>query len=204
MTKRLSSKLKIDRSLGVNLWGRVKSPLNSRNYGPGQHGAKKKRLSDYAVQLKAKQKLKKYYGNIGEKQFRNIYKEAVRMKGDSNDILIELLERRLDAVVYRMKFAATVFAARQIVSHGHVLVNGKKVNIPSYRVSDNDVISLVHSMVENKVVLEAVSSQEREVPEYLEADHKKMEGKFLRAPKLIDVPYPVMIEPNLVIEFYSR
>lgn len=204
MTKRLSSKLKIDRSLGVNLWGRVKSPLNSRNYGPGQHGAKKKRLSDYAVQLKAKQKLKKYYGNIGEKQFRNIYKEAVRMKGDSNDILIELLERRLDAVVYRMKFAATVFAARQIVSHGHVLVNGKKVNIPSYRVSDNDVISLVPSMVENKVVLEAVSSQEREVPEYLEADHKKMEGKFLRAPKLIDVPYPVMIEPNLVIEFYSR
>lgn len=204
MTKRLNSKFKIDRSLGVNLWGRVKSPLNARNYGPGQHGAKKKRLSDYCVQLKAKQRLKKYYGNIVEKQFRNIYKEAIRLKGDSNDNLIELLERRLDAVVYRMKIAPSVFAARQMVSHGHVLVNGKRVNIASYKVSDNDEIALVPSMKENKNVLDAIASQEREVPEYIEFDSSSMKGKFLRAPKLVDVPYPVVIEPNLVIEFYSR
>lgn len=204
MTKRLNSKFKIDRSLGVNLWGRVKSPLNTRNYGPGQHGAKKKRLSDYCVQLKAKQRLKKYYGNIVEKQFRNIYKEAIRLKGDSNDNLIELLERRLDAVVYRMKIAPSVFAARQMVSHGHILVNGKRVNIASYKVSDNDGIALVPSMKENKNVLDAIASQEREVPEYVEFDSSSMKGKFLRAPKLVDVPYPVVIEPNLVIEFYSR
>lgn len=204
MTKRLNSKFKIDRSLGVNLWGRVKSPVNNRNYGPGQHGAKKKRLSDYGIQLKAKQKLKKYYGNITEKQFRNIYKEAVRLRGDSNDNLIELLERRLDAVIYRMKLAATVFAARQMVSHGHISVNGKRVNIASYRVSDGDIITLNPDMKENQLVLEAISSQEREVPDYIEIDHKKMEGKFIRAPKLVDVPYPVVIEPNLVIEFYSR
>ncbi len=204
MTKRLNSKFKIDRSLGVNLWGRVKSPLNTRNYGPGQHGAKKKRLSDYCVQLKAKQRLKKYYGNIVEKQFRNIYKEAIRLKGDSNDNLIELLERRLDAVVYRMKIAPSVFAARQMVSHGHILVNGKRVNIASYKVSDNDEIALVPSMKENKNVLDAIASQEREVPEYVEFDSSSMKGKFLRAPKLVDVPYPVVIEPNLVIEFYSR
>ena len=204
MTKRLNSKFKIDRSLGVNLWGRVKSPLNTRNYGPGQHGAKKKRLSDYCVQLKAKQRLKKYYGNIVEKQFRNIYKEAIRLKGDSNDNLIELLERRLDAVVYRMKIAPSVFAARQMVSHGHILVNGKRVNSASYKVSDNDEIALVPSMKENKNVLDAIASQEREVPEYVEFDSSSMKGKFLRAPKLVDVPYPVVIEPNLVIEFYSR
>jgi len=204
MTKRLNSKFKIDRSLGVNLWGRVKSPLNTRNYGPGQHGAKKKRLSDYCVQLKAKQRLKKYYGNIVEKQFRNIYKEAIRLKGDSNDNLIELLERRLDAVVYRMKLASSVFAARQMVSHGHILVNGKRVNIASYRVNDDDEIALVSSMKENTIVLDSLSSQEREVPEYIEFNSTSMKGRFIRAPKLIDVPYPVVIEPNLVIEFYSR
>jgi len=204
MTKRLNSKFKIDRSLGVNLWGRVKSPLNTRNYGPGQHGAKKKRLSDYCVQLKAKQRLKKYYGNIVEKQFRNIYKEAIRLKGDSNDNLIELLERRLDAVVYRMKLAPSVFAARQMVSHGHILVNGKRVNIASYRVNDDDEIALVSSMKENAIVLDSLASQEREVPEYVEFNTTSMKGRFIRAPKLIDVPYPVVIEPNLVIEFYSR
>jgi small subunit ribosomal protein S4 len=204
MTKRVAAKHKIDRRLGVNLWGRPKSPVNARSYGPGQHGQQRSKPSDYGIQLRAKQKLKGYYGNIGERQFRRIYEEAVRRRGDTSENLIELLERRLDAVIYRMKFVSTVFAARQFVSHGHVLVNGKRVNIPSYKLKDGDQIEVVSSMKENINVITASQSSERDVPEYLEVDSKGMKGRFIRAPKLTDVPYPVHMEPNLVIEFYSR
>ena len=205
MTKRLSSKHKIDRRLGLNLWGRPKSPFNRRPYGPGQHGqARKRKLSDFGVQLAAKQKLKKYYGDITEKQFLKIYQEASRKRGDTSQILIELLERRLDAIVYRMKFVPTIFAARQLVNHGHVKVNGKRVNIPSYSVKDGDEISLKDGSKEINLVQEAIVSQEREIPEYIEVDIKEFKGKFLRAPLIHDVPYPVTMEPNLVIEYYSR
>lgn len=204
MTKRIAAKHKIDRRLGVNLWGRPKSPVNRRGYGPGQHGQQRSKPSDYGVQLRAKQKLKGYYGNISERQFRKIYEEAVRRRGDTSENVIELLERRLDAVVYRMKFVSTVFAARQIVNHGHIRVNGKRVNIPSYRLRDGDEITMVGSMKENANVLMANQSAERDVPEYIEVDHKEMKGRFIRGPKLSDVPYPVQMEPNLVIEFYSR
>lgn len=204
MTKRVTAKHKIDRRLGVNLWGRPKSPVNSRSYGPGQHGQQRSKPSDYGIQLRAKQKLKGYYGSIGERQFRRIYEEAVRRRGDTSENLIELLERRLDAVVYRMKFVSTVFAARQFVNHGHILVNGKRVNIPSYQLKDGDQIEVVSSMKENVNVIMASQSSERDVPEYIEVDHKGMKGRFVRAPKLTDVPYPVHMEPNLVIEFYSR
>ena len=204
MSKRIAAKHKIDRRLGVNLWGRAKSPINKRSHRPGQHGQGRSKLSDYGRQLMAKQKLKGYYGNIGEKQFRSIYDEAVRMKGDTSENLVGLLERRLDAVVYRMKLVPTVFAARQVVNHCHVHVNGKRVNIPSYRVKPGDEIELVDSMKENQVVLAATQSSERDVPEYMDVDHKKMKGKFARVPELADVPYPVKMEPNLVIEFYSR
>ncbi len=204
MTKRVTAKHKIDRRLGVNLWGRPKSPVNSRSYGPGQHGQQRSKPSDYGIQLRAKQKLKGYYGSIGERQFRRIYEEAVRRRGDTSENLIELLERRLDAVIYRMKFVSTVFAARQFVNHGHVLVNGKRVNIPSYQLKDGDQIEVVSSMKENVNVVMASQSSERDVPEYMEVDHKAMKGRFIRAPKLTDVPYPVHMEPNLVIEFYSR
>lgn len=204
MTKRVTAKHKIDRRLGVNLWGRPKSPVNSRSYGPGQHGQQRSKPSDYGIQLRAKQKLKGYYGSIGERQFRRIYEEAVRRRGDTSENLIELLERRLDAVIYRMKFVSTVFAARQFVNHGHVLVNGKRVNIPSYQLRDGDQIEVVSSMRENVNVIMASQSSERDVPEYIEVDHKSMKGRFVRAPKLTDVPYPVHMEPNLVIEFYSR
>ena len=204
MTKRVESKYKINRRLGVNLWGRPKSPINRRDYGPGQHGQRRRKPSDFGVQLMAKQKLRGYYGNIGEKQFRKYYQEAVRRKGDTSEKLIELLERRLDAVVFRMKFAITPFAARQFVSHGHVLVNGKRVNIPSYLVHDNDTIELKERAKQFASVLDAAQSTERDVPEYLEVDHRAMKGRFARAPKLTDVPYPVQMEPNLVVEFYSR
>ncbi|MCX7338178.1 MAG: 30S ribosomal protein S4 [Alphaproteobacteria bacterium] len=204
MTKRVEAKHKIDRRLGVNLWGRAKSPFNSRNYGPGQHGQQRSKPSDYGIQLRAKQKLKGYYGNISERQFRNIYKEAVRLRGDTSENMINLLERRLDAVVYRMKFVSTVFAARQMVNHGHIRVNGKRVNISSYKVSDGDEIQIVGCMKENANVQIAVQSKERDVPEYLDVDHKELKGKFIRGPKFTDVPYPVQMEPNLVIEFYSR
>jgi small subunit ribosomal protein S4 len=204
MTKRIQAKHKIDRRLGVNLWGRAKSPYNDRNYGPGQHGQQKGKPSDYGVQLRAKQKLKGYYGNISERQFSRYYKEAVRLRGDTSENMIELLERRLDAIVYRMKFCATVFAARQMVNHGHILVNGKRVNIPSYLVRDGDEIVLIPAMKENVNVLSAVASSERDLPDYIEVDHKAMKGKFVRGPKLADVPYPVQMEPHLVIEFYSR
>ena len=204
MGKRESSKYKIDRRLGVNLWGRPKSPVNRREYGPGQHGQRRRKPTDFGTQLMAKQKLKGHYGNIGEKQFRRLYDEAVRRKGDTGENLIQLLERRLDAVVYRMKFVSTVFAARQFVNHGHIRVNGKRVTIPSYQVRDGDEITVREKSRELQDVLIAVQSAEREVPDYLEVDHSKMTGRYVRAPGLADVPYPVQMEPNLVIEFYSR
>jgi small subunit ribosomal protein S4 len=204
MSKRQESKFKINRRLGVNLWGRAKSPLNRRDYGPGQHGQRRKKPSDYGTQLYAKQKLKGYYGNIGERQFRRLYDEAVRRRGDTGENLVELLERRLDAVVYRMKFVPTVFAARQFVNHGHVTVNGKRVNIPSFQVKDNDVIEVRNKSKQLAIVMEAAGSTERDIPAYIEVDPAAFKGKYIRAPKLADVPYPVVMEPNLVVEFYSR
>ncbi len=205
MTKRLESKYKVNRRLGVNLWGRAKSPITKRDYGPGQHGQRRKQKpSDYSVQLMAKQKLKFYYGNIGEKQFRKYYDEAVRRKGDTSENLIEILERRLDAVVYRLKFAITPFAARQFVNHGHVTVNGRRVNIPSFLVKDGDLIEVREKSKQLAMVLDATQSGERDVPEYYEVDHRVMKGRMTRAPKLSDVPYPVTMEPSLVVEFYSR
>jgi len=204
MTKRTESKYKVNRRLGVNLWGRPKSPVNKREYGPGQHGQRRKKPTDFGVQLMAKQKLKAYYGNISEKQFRKYYQEAVRRKGDTSENLIDLLERRLDTVVYRLKFVPTVFAARQFVNHGHVSVNGKRVNIPSFLVRDNDVIEVKEKSKQLALLLDAAQSGERDVPEYLQADHRAMKGAFMRSPKLTDVPYPVQMEPNLVVEFYSR
>jgi small subunit ribosomal protein S4 len=205
MTKRAEAKYKIDRRMGQNIWGRPKSPVNRREYGPGQHGQRRKgKLSDFGTQLKAKQKLKGYYGNISEKQFRKYYAEAIRMKGDSGDNLIGLLERRLDAVIYRAKFVATVFAARQFVNHGHVKVNGRRVNIASYLVKVGDLIEVKDSSRELAFVIESTQLAERDVPDYYEVDHSKMNAKITRVPLPNEVPYPVVMEPNLVIEFYSR
>ena len=205
MSKRESAKYKIDRRMGENIWGRPKSPVNKREYGPGQHGQRRKgKLSDFGVQLRAKQKLKGYYGDISEKQFRKTYEEANRRKGDTGENLVGLLESRLDAIVYRAKFVATVFAARQFVNHGHVTVNGVRTNIGSYRCKVGDVIEVRQRSKELVIVLEAVQLAERDVPEYLEVDHSKMVAKFVRQPGLSDVPYPVQMEPNLVVEFYSR
>ncbi len=204
MGKRLNSKHKIDRRLGVNLWGRAKSPVNRREYGPGQHGQRRKKPTDFGTQLMAKQKLKGYYGNIGERQFHRYYSEAIRRRGDTSENLIGLLEGRLDTIVYRMKFAISPFAARQLVNHGHVKVNGKRVNIPSYQMKEGDTVELKDKTKELAVVMEATQSPERDVPEYITVDHGSMKGTFVRTPKLADVPYPVQMEPNLVIEFYSR
>jgi small subunit ribosomal protein S4 len=204
MTKRIESKYKINRRLGVNLWGRAKSPVNKRDTPPGQHNARRPKPTDYGIQLFAKQKLKGYYGNISEKQFRRYYEEALRRRGDTGEALIGFLERRLDTVVYRMKFAITPFASRQLVNHGHVKVNGKKVNIASYMVKEGDTVEIKDASKQMGVVLEAVASGERDVPEYMSVDHKAMKGTFVRTPKLADVPYPVQMEPNMVVEFYSR
>jgi small subunit ribosomal protein S4 len=205
MSKRHSAKYKIDRRLGENIWGRPKSPLNARAYGPGQHGQRRKgKLSDYGLQLRAKQKLKGYYGTITEKAFKRLYNEAARVKGDTGENLIGLLESRLDAIVYRAKFVTTVFAARQFVSHGHVLVNGKRVNIPSYQVKVGDKVEVRERSKQLTVLIEASQLAERDVPDYVEVDHNKMTATFVRVPALSDVPYPVQMEPNLVVEFYSR
>ena len=205
MTKRLESKYKIDRRMGENIWGRPKSPVNRREYGPGQHGQRRKgKLSDFGVQLKAKQKLRGYYANISEKQFRGIYDEAIRMKGDSGAHMIGLLERRLDAIVFRAKFAPTPFAARQLINHGHIKVNGRRVNIASYRVKVGDVIEVKEKSKQMNLVLEAQALAERDVPDYIEVDGGKMTAKFVRIPALSDVPYAVQMEPHLVVEFYSR
>ncbi|CUH52363.1 SSU ribosomal protein S4P [Shimia marina] len=205
MTKRTAAKYKIDRRMGENIWGRPKSPVNRRDYGPGQHGQRRKgKLSDFGTQLRAKQKLKGYYGDLTEKQFRRIYADAERVKGDTGENLIGLLESRLDAVVYRAKFVPTVFAARQFVNHGHVLVNGKRVNIASYRVKEGDVIEVREKSKQLAVLLEAVQLAERDVPDYIDADHSKMTATYVRKPGLSDVPYPVIMEPNLVVEFYAK
>jgi len=205
MSKRSTSKYKLDRRMGESVWGRPKSPVNKRSYGPGQHGQRRaKKLSDYGTQLQAKQKLKGYYGNITERQFRRYYQEAVRRQGDTGENMIGLLERRLDAVVYRAKFVPTPFAARQLVSHGHVKVNGKRVTVASYMVKEGDTLELTAKARDMVLVLEASKSAERDVPEYILADHAKMSAKFIRTPKLGDVPYAAQMQPNLVVEFYSR
>jgi len=205
MTKRLNSKHKVDRRLKVNLWGRPKSPFNSRAYPPGQHGqSRSSKPSDYGIQLQAKQKLKSYYGNINERQFRNIYKKAIMKKGDSAENLIGLLERRLDAAVYRAKLSTTIFAARQLINHGHVKVNGKKVNISSYQLKEEETIEVREKSKKLALIDIALANKEREVPEYLQVDEKSRKVKFVRTPKFEEVPYPVTMEPNLVIEYYSR
>ena len=205
MTKRTEAKHKIDRRMGENIWGRPKSPVNKREYGPGQHGQRRKqKLSDFGTQLKAKQKLKGYYANISERQFRNIYAEAARMKGDTSQTLIGLLESRLDAIVYRAKFVPTPFAARQFVNHGHVRVNGRKANIASYRCKVGDLIEVREKSKQLGLVLESIELAERDVPDYVEVDHAKMTARYLRQPAFSDVPYPVVMEPNQVVEFYSR
>ena len=204
MTKRIASKYKINRRLGVNLWGRPKSPVNVRDSGPGQHGARRRKPSDYGLQLMAKQKLKGYYGNIGERQFRRLFEEAGRHRGDTSENLIGLLEVRLDTVVYRSKFVPTVFAARQFVNHGHVLVNGRRVNIPSYRLKEGDEVQIREKSRTIPMVMEAAGLAERDIPDYIEIDSQGWKARLVRVPQLGDVPYPVTMEPNLVIEFYSR
>ena len=206
MTKRLNSKHKVDRRLKVNLWGRPKSPFNSRGYPPGQHGqtASKKKPSNYGIQLEAKQKLKFYYGNINERQFRNIYKKAIMKKGDTAENLIGFLERRLDAVVYRAKLSTTIFSARQLINHGHVKVNGKKVNIASYQLKEEETIEIRDKSKQLSFIDIALANKEREAPEYLQVDEKNKKVKFVRTPKFEEVPYPIVMEPNLVIEYYSR
>lgn len=204
MTKRVSSKYKINRRLRVNLWGRPKSPVNKRDYPPGEHGQRRRKVSDFGIQLQAKQKLRGYYGNITEKQFRRLYQEAVRRRGDTIENLVGLLEQRLDAVVYRLKFVPTVFSSRQFISHGHVSVNGRRVTIPSYRVQVGDEIEVRERSRNMGLVLEAMDSPERDVPDYFDVDYNKMIGKMLRVPQLAEIPYPVQMEPNLVVEYYSR
>ncbi|MDA7770159.1 30S ribosomal protein S4 [Candidatus Pelagibacter sp.] len=205
MTKRINSKHKIDRRLKINLWGRPKSPFNTRAYGPGQHGQSRQgKPSDYGIQLQAKQKLKGYYGNINERQFRNIYKKAAMQKGDTGENLIGLLERRLDAVVYRARLSTTIFSARQLINHGHIKVNGKKVNIASYMVNEEDTIEIRDKSKQLAFIDIALANKERETPEYISMDEKNKKVTFVRTPKFEEVPYPVIMEPNLVIEYYSR
>ena len=205
MTKRIKSKHKVDRRLGANIWGRPKSPYNTRAYGPGQHGQRASaKPSDYKVQLQAKQKLKNYYGNLNERQFRNLYREADRRRGNTGENLVGLLESRLDAVIYRAKFATTVFQARQLINHGHVKVNGKRVNISSFKLNDKDEVEIKESSKQLTYVLASTTLKERYVPEYIVADHKKMTAKLARVPKFDEIPYPAIMEPNLVVEYYSR
>ena len=205
MTKRLASKHKVDRRLKVNLWGRPKSPFNTRNYPPGQHGKSRKgKPSDYGTQLEAKQKMKFYYGNINERQFRNVYRKAIQKKGNTSENLVGFLERRLDTVIYRAKFATTVFSARQLINHGHIKVNGKKVNIPSYLINTEDIIEIKDKSRDIVAITGSLVSKEREVPDYIHMDVKNKKAKLTRIPKFSEIPYPIIMEPNLVIEYYSR
>jgi len=205
MTKRLASKHKVDRRLKVNLWGRPKSPFNTRNYPPGQHGKSRRgKPSDYGTQLQAKQKMKCYYGNINERQFRNIYRKALQKKGNTTENLVGFLEVRLDTVTYRAKFASTVFSARQLINHGHIRVNGKKVNIPSFLVKPEDTIEIKDKSKDMGMIVSSMVSKEREIPDFIQMDEKNKKARLIRIPKFSEVPYPTIMEPNLVIEYYSR
>ena len=205
MTKRLASKHKVDRRLKVNLWGRPKSPFNTRNYPPGQHGKSRRgKPSDYGTQLQAKQKMKCYYGNINERQFRNIYRKALQQKGNTTENLVGFLEVRLDTVTYRAKFASTVFSARQLINHGHIRVNGKKVNIPSFSVKPEDTVEIKDKSKDMGVIVSSMVSKEREIPDFIQMDEKNKKARLIRIPKFSEVPYPTIMEPNLVIEYYSR
>ena len=205
MTKRIKAKHKVDRRLKVNLWGKPKSPFNTRNYPPGQHGQTKKgKPTDYGIQLNAKQKLKAYYGNINERQFRNIYRKAINKRGDSTENLVGLLETRLDTIIYRSKFAPTVFAARQLINHGHFIVNKRKVNVSSYRVKEDDIIEIKEKSKSLNIIEGSLGNKEREVPEYIQLDSKNKITKLVRVPKFSEIPYPTVMEPKLVIEYYSR
>ena len=205
MTKRLTSKHKVDRRLKVNLWGRPKSPFNTRNYPPGQHGKTRRgKTSDYGTQLEAKQKMKFYYGNMNERQFRNVYRKARNKKGNTSENLIGFLERRLDIIIYRAKFATTVFSARQLINHGHIRVNGRKVNIPSYLINEKDTIEVRDKSKEMTMIVGSLVNKEREIPDYIQMDEKSKKVKLIRVPKFSEVPYPTIMEPNLVIEYYSR
>ena len=205
MTKRIKAKHKVDRRLRVNLWGKPKSPFNTRNYPPGQHGQNKKgKPTDYGVQLNAKQKLKSYYGNINERQFRNVYRKAIKKKGNTTENLVGILERRLDTVIYRAKLAPTVFSARQLINHGHFRVNKKKVNISSYLVKEEDLIEVKEKSKSLAIIDTCLASKERDVPEYIQLDIKNKVAKLVRVPKFADIPYPTLMEPKLVIEYYSR
>ena len=205
MTKRAASKHKVDRRLKVNLWGRPKSPFNTRNYPPGQHGKSKKgKPSDYGIQLEAKQKMKFYYGNMNERQFRNVYLKAIKKKGNTSENLVGFLERRLDTIIYRAKFAITVFAARQLINHGHVKVNGKKGDIPSNLVKPEDNIEIKDKSKDMTIITASISTKERDVPEYIQMDEKNKKAKLIRVPKFSEIPFPTMMEPNLVVEYYSR
>ena len=205
MTKRSTSKHKVDRRLKVNLWGRPKSPFNTRNYPPGQHGKTRRgKTSDYGTQLEAKQKMKFYYGNMNERQFRNVYRKARNKKGNTTENLIGFLERRLDIIIYRAKFATTVFSARQLINHGHIRVNGRKVNIPSYLINEKDTIEVRDKSKEMTMIVGSLVNKEREIPDYIQMDEKNKKVKLIRVPKFSEVPYPTIMEPNLVIEYYSR
>ena len=205
MTKRSKSKHKVDRRLKVNLWGRPKSPFNTRNYPPGQHGKTRRgKTSDYGTQLEAKQKMKFYYGNMNERQFRNVYRKARNKKGNTTENLIGFLERRLDIIIYRAKFATTVFSARQIINHGHIRVNGRKVNIPSYLINEKDTIEVRDKSKEMTMIVGSLVNKERDIPDYIQMDEKSKKVKLIRVPKFSEVPYPTIMEPNLVIEYYSR
>ena len=205
MTKRIRAKHKVDRRLKVNLWGKPKSPFNTRNYPPGQHGQNKKgKPTDYGVQLNAKQKLKSYYGNINERQFRNVYRKAIKKKGNTTENLVGILERRLDTVIYRAKLAPTVFSARQLINHGHFTVNKKKVNVSSYLVKEEDLIEVKEKSKSLTIIESSLNSKERDVPEYIQIDSKNKTTKLVRVPKFADIPYPTLMEPKLVIEYYSR
>ncbi|ABV85536.1 MULTISPECIES: 30S ribosomal protein S4 [Shewanella] len=206
MARYLGPKLKLSRREGTDLF--LKSGVRAIDSkckletAPGQHGARKTRLSEYGVQLREKQKVRRIYGVL-EKQFRNYYKDAARTKGNTGENLLTLLETRLDNVVYRMGFGATRAESRQLVSHKSIMVNGSVVNIPSFKVSANDVVSVREkSRTQARIKAALEVSAQREKPTWVEVDNTKMEGAFKRIPERSDLS--AEINEQLIVELYSK
>jgi small subunit ribosomal protein S4 len=204
MTRYTGPKNRIARKFGANIFGRQRNPLLHKPTPPGMHGAKRKKKSDYGLQLEEKQKLRAIYGMLTQTQLLHAYTDALKKEGNTSHNLLEQLECRLDNIVYRLRFDGTIFGAHQLVSHGHVLVNGKRVDRRSFKVKPGMVVSIEEKSKKMKPVQMAMENTAREIPAYLSLSEDKFSGKLETLPHPDQIPLPMIIDVPLVCEFLAH
>lgn len=204
MARYTGNRNRIARRFGTNIFGRARNPLLHKPNPPGQHGVRRRKKSDYGLQLEEKQKLKAIYGMLSEKQLVTYYKKALKKTGNTAQHLAEMLECRLDNMVYRLKFGSTIFAAHQLVSHGHILVDGKKVDRRSFMVKPGMVISIKDKSRKVKAIAEALDNPMRSVPEYLSLDRDNFSGQLMAHPLQEQMPWPIEINLPEICDFLAH